>query len=421
MAILALGVSHRRAPIELLERLALGDDDYAKAYRLARDEETLHEAVILSTCNRVEVYSDVPSYHGGFLALKRMLSAIGEVGTDELADPLYAHYEDEAVEHLFDVAAGLDSMVIGEPQILQQVRDAHRRARAEDAAGPALAALFHAAARAGRRARAETGIGDSPAGFVETGIALADESFGGLDGRAALVVGAGHMASLAAGHLRSRGLARVKVLNRSPERARALAERTGAEHGGLDQLARALAGTDLVVSATGATGVLITGPLLGDALAGRGADRPMFLLDLAVPRDVDPGAATVPGVRLLDIAGVKHALLERQAGIADDVDRAHAIVAEEVRRFAVRRRSDHLAPLIRALRERGENVMAAELRRHSSRLSSLTPDERAAVEALARGIVSKLLHDPIVRLKDRSASGEDAALARALAELFDIG
>jgi len=250
---------------------------------------------------------------------------------------------------------------------------------------------------------------------LEAGLALASGALGGLEERTAIVVGAGRMSSLAAKALRARGLARVRVLNRSADRARALAERTGADHDDLDALPRALAGADVVVSATGAAGILIRTEDVRAAADGRRG--PIFLIDLAVPRDVEPAVGGIPGVGLVDIAGLQHAVHERSAGLAEEIERARGIVSEEVRRFAVRRRSERLAPLIRALRERGEEVLAAELRRHRARLADLSPDELDAVEGLARGIVSKLLHDPIVRLKERG----DGDLARALTELFDIG
>ncbi len=419
MAILTLGVSFRRAPLELLERLAFTEDDMTKAYRRARDADTIDAAVILSTCNRVEVYASVPTYHAGFLALKRLLAESRDVDPDELAEPLYSHYEQDAADHLFAVAAGLDSMVLGETQIHSQVREALRNAEAEGAAGPALTALFHAAARAGRRVRAETALGAAPDAFVSLGADLADMALGGLAGRDTLVVGAGQMAALAVKHLRGRGIGPVRILNRSLEHARTLAERTAADHGGLDQLPAALERADLVVSATGAAGVVVRVDMIRRAAAEHGG-RPLVLLDLAVPRDVDPSAAEVPSVRVIDVSWLRERLVERDEGIADEVARAHEIVAEEVRRYAVRRRSDALAPIIRALRARGEEIMRGEIERYASRLSDLAPDERAAVEALARGIVAKLLHDPIVELKERSEPGTDGAHARLLAELLGI-
>lgn len=417
MPILVLGISHRRATVELLERLAFGDDDLVKAYRRALDDEAIGEAIILSTCNRVEVYASVPAYHAGFLALKRLLCESRGVSPALLAEPLYSHYEDGAAEHLFAVAAGLDSMVLGEPQILSQVREAHRRARAEEAAGPALTALFHSAARAGRRVRAETGVGAAPDAFVEAGTRLAEETLGELAGKRAVIIGAGQMSALAAKHLRSREVGPVRVLNRSPERARVLAERTEAEHGDLSGLAEALARADLVISATGAWGVVVHETTVRNAMRGR--DLPLFILDLAVPRDVEPSVGSIGGVRLVNIEGLRD-VLAAAAETSEDIAQGNRIVDEEVRRFSIRRRSEHLAPLIRALRERGDAVLAAELSRFRSEFGALTPDKREAVEALARGIVAKLLHDPIVRLKELSGPGAGDAYANALADLFGI-
>jgi glutamyl-tRNA reductase len=382
MPILALGVSHRRATVELLERLAFAEEDLVKAYARAGDDPAIEEAVILSTCNRVEVYGRVPTYHAGFTALKRLLCEARDVDPDEIAEPLYSHYELDAAEHAFSVAAGLDSMVLGEPQIHSQVREALKRSETESAAGRELIALFHAASRTGRRVRGETAVGAAPDAFVAAGADLAEEALGSLRGRHAVVVGAGQMSALAVKHLRHRDVATVRVLNRSLERARALAERTGAEHGDLEELEASLDRADLLVSATGASGVIVR----ASSLTGR--SRPLFVLDLAVPRDVEPSAAELPNVTLVDIEGLRGTLAVRAAEPAADIDRAHEIVAEEVERFARRRRSERLAPLILALRERGDAVVASELERFRSDLATLTPDERAAVEALARGIVA---------------------------------
>jgi glutamyl-tRNA reductase len=418
MPILAIGISHRRAPVELLERLAFADEDLPKAYQRALDDEAIEEAVILSTCNRVEIYGSVPAYHAGFLALKRLLCEQHGVDPVDLAEPLYSHFEEDARRHLFAVAAGLDSMVTGEPQILAQVRQAHRRASAEGAAGPGVTPLFHAATRAGRRVRAETGLGAAPDAFVRAGTGLADADLGGLAGKRALVIGAGQMAALAVKQLRRRGVASIRVLNRSAERARLIAHRSDAEHGDLSELSEAIRHADVVVSATGATGLLIHGSTVREAMAGR--TNPMFILDMAVPRDIEPSVSGIAGVHLVDIDGLRASVARGDARLSEEVDRAQSIVDQEVRRFALRKRSEQLAPLIKALRERGEAVLASELGRFRSELSELTPDEREAVEALARGIVSKLLHDPIVRLKELSGPGNDATYARVLAELFAV-
>jgi glutamyl-tRNA reductase len=416
MPILALGVSYRLASVELLERLTFADEDLPKAYRHLLGLGGVREGVILSTCNRVEVFAEVEGYHAGFLDLKRFLSESREVDAEEFAEPLYAHYEEDAVDHLFGVAAGLDSMVLGEPQILAQVRGAVRRAEGEGATGPVLSALFRGAVRTGRRVRAETAVGASPAAFVEAGAGLAERRLSGLAGRSAVVVGAGGMASLAVAHLRDRGVGRIRVLNRSLDRARRLAARAGAEAGGLDALTSAIAQADLVVASTGASGTVIGVEVVREALRMDGGERPRFVLDLAVPRDVDPAVGGLPGVTVADIDDLREALASGRPGMDGEVERARAIVAEEVRRFSSWRRAARLAPLIQALRDRGARVQAAELARAAPQLAGLSDRQREAVEALARGIVAKLLHDPIVRLKENPGD----ALARTVAELFGL-
>ena len=415
MAVLTLGISFRHAPIDLLESLAFADDDLVKGYRRARDLGGIDEAVVLSTCNRVEVYGSVPSYHEGFLALKRLLIETKGVGESDLAESLYAHWERDAVEHLFSVAGGLDSMVLGETQIQSQVREALRIAEGETMAGSRLTGLFHAATRAGRRVRKETSLGAAPDAFVGRGASLAEEVLGSLVGRSVVVIGAGTMASLAVKHLQRRGVGPVRILNRSTPHARVLAERTGSASGDMDALPAALHGADLVVSATGATGVVVPAEMIRAARTVPAP--PLVLLDLAVPRDVDPEARSIPGVTLIDVESLRS---HGSAVEHDAVAQAREIVAEEVRRFVVRRRGDELAPLISAIRRRGDAVLRSERERYAGRLADITADERAAVEALTRGIVAKLLHDPIVALKERSEPGSGRTHATLLAELLGL-
>ena len=418
MPVLALGVSYRRAPVELLERLAFGEEEYSKAYRRMADLDSITESVVLSTCNRVEVYAEVSSYHSGFLDLKRFLAESKDVPPEEFAEPLYSHYEDDAAQHLLSVAAGLDSMVLGEPQILTQVRGAFRRAEAEGAAGPVLARLFRGAIRTGRRVRAETAIGASPAAFVEVGVALAEQDLGGIAGRPVAVVGAGGMAALAVKHLQEAGAGPIRVANRSVERARRLAARASGEAHGLDSLVAILAQADLVVASTGAAGTVIDVRSVREALARR-ERRSLFLLDLAVPRDVDPEVARLPGVRLADIDDLREALHARGAEAVAEVEEARAIVGEEAHRLSTWRRSARLAPLIQALLDRGARIQATELARWAPRLSELSDREWAAVEGLASAIVAKLLHEPIVKLKEQPGPAGDS-FARTMAELFGI-
>jgi len=419
MGILGLGVSFRRAPVELLERLSFTDDDLTKGYRAALDQPGVEEAVIVSTCNRVEIFGNVSSYHAGFLALKRVLCETRGILPEELADPLYSHWEQDAADHLFGVAAGLDSMVLGETQIYSQVREALRRAEAEGAAGAILTGVFHAASRAGRRVRQETSLGAAPDAFVALGADLASEALGGLAGRTVVVVGAGQMAALSAKHLHRRGVGPMRILNRSLEHARALAERSNDEHGDLDALPDALAHADLVISATGAAGHVVRADLVRAAMASR-PGRPLVLVDMAVPRDIEPACVEAPGVTLLDIASLRGRVAAHSPETAADIARAQELIRAEVRRWISRRRGDELRDVITALRRHGEDVVEGELARVRSRLANLDADERTAVEVALRGVAAKLLHDPIVGLKERMEPAREREVAALLAELLGL-
>jgi glutamyl-tRNA reductase len=415
MPVLALGVSYRRAAVELLERLAFAREDLPKAYHHLMGADPVRGAVILSTCNRVEVVAEVDAYHTGLQALGAFLAESRDVDPAELAGPLVAHYEDQAAQHLFRVAAGLDSMVRGEPQILSQVRQAYLAAEAEDAPGPILTALFRRAIRTGRRARSETAIGAGPAAFVEAGAELGERAVEGFSGRSALVVGAGTMSELALRHLVARGVERVTVLSRSPDRAARLARTVGAaSSGSLQQVPRVLPDADVVITATGAAGTVITADAVARAVAGR-TDRPLFLLDLAVPRDVDPKAGEFPGVTLANIDHLKDVV---PAADEAEVRAAARIVEEEVARFVSWRRSARMAPVIEELYGRAERVRRAEIERVRSRLAGLSEEERQAVDAATRAIVAKLLHDPVVRTKAAKEPGDQSA--RLLARLFGL-
>jgi glutamyl-tRNA reductase len=420
MPILQIGVSHRRAPLDLLERMAFAEGDLPKAYRRLADDPEVREAVLLSTCNRVEIYADVVSYHAGSMALRRFLSAASEVSPGELTGALSTRYEEQAVEHLFLVAAGMDSMVLGEPQILGQVREAHRHAEEEGTSGPVVAAVFRAAVRAGRRVRSEAGLGAPPAAFIGAGLDEAELRLGfPLRGRPVAVVGAGRMASLAADALRARGAGPIHVVNRTPSRAAALAARVQGRPFGLDRLGDVLRDVEVAVLCTAAPGVVVTGAHARAALTGR--RRALFLIDLAMPRNADPEVRGVDGVGVADIDDLRERLRGEGSGVpVADLERARAIIGEETRRFEDRQDAARLAPLIRALHASGEQAAAAELRRAGPLLSRLEPEEREAVEALARGLVAKLLHTPTVRVKELTARGRGDAAARTLADLFGV-
>jgi len=417
LSVLVVGLTHRTAPVGLLERFAFDAHSLPKALHQLTSSEHVREGAIVSTCNRVEVYALVTGFHAGLAELRRFLSEFHHVGVEEFGSLLDGAYEEDAVAHLFSVAAGIDSMVVGEPQILAQVREAFRIAADEDAAGPVLSALFRQAIRVGRRARAETGIGKTVKTFASAGADLARQALGSLEQKTVLVVGAGKMSDVAARRLVREG-ATVLVANRTPARAKSLADRIGGRELPMTSLDDGLLRADLVLSSTGSPEPLITREMVADAVAKRDG-RPLVLLDLAVPRDVDPSVRSVDGVVLRDLDDLREALLPGPAQLAE-VGSVRAIVAEEVPRFTRWQRAHHLAPLLEALQQRGEDARAKELKRAAGRLGRLSEQERDAVEMLTRSIVAKLMHGPVAAVKHKAGTAEGEALARALRELFDL-
>ena len=417
MSVLVVGLTYRKAPVELLERFAFDHSGLPKALHQLVSAEHVREGVVLSTCNRTEVYALVSGFHAGLAELRRFLSEYHHVPVDEFGGVLDSHYEEDAVSHLFSVASGIDSMVVGEPQILSQVRESFRVAGEESAAGPVLGALFRQAIRVGRRARSETGIGRTVKTFAGAGAELARSSLGTLDGKTVLVVGAGKMSDVAARRMAREG-ATVLVANRTHSRAKALADRIGGEELPITSLAEGLARADLVLSSTGSPEPVITRELVIEAAATRGG-RPLVLLDLAVPRDVEPSVAELDGVVVRDLDDLRDALQPGPEQL-HEVEKVRAIIADEVPRFTRWQRAHHLAPLLEALQARGEQVRDRELKRALTRLGRLSDGEREAVEALARSIVAKLFHGPVTAVKHAAGTAEGEALARALRELFDL-
>jgi glutamyl-tRNA reductase len=416
MSVLVAGLNYKSTPLDLLERFSFDNAELPKALLAARASEHVREAVILSTCNRTEVYAVVDGLHSGVGALRQFLSEFHHVAPEEFSDRLYGLYEDEAVTHLFDVASGIDSMVVGEPQILSQVRRAFRTADEEDAIGSTLSALFRQAIRVGRRARAETDIARSASTLAMAGATLARLELGSLGGRTVLVVGAGKMSDLAAVAIAQEG-ARVLIANRTPSRAHTVAERAGGTTVAMADLQAALAEADLVLASTGASQPLITREMVVAAMQGRA--RPLVMLDLAVPRDVEPGAADVPGVTLKDMDDLREAVAPDGEQLRE-VDRVRAIVGEEVPKFVAWQRAHALSPLLHALQTRAENVRVAELKRAAGLLADLDEREREAVETLTRSMIAKLMHDPVKALKDHAGTAAGEALARALRMLYAL-
>ena len=417
MSLVVVGLSHRSAPVSLLERAAVGPDRVPELDRAAIGSPHVAEALVLSTCNRVEVYADVRAFHAGVAELTAVLADAAQVAVDDLGPHVYVHYEDAVVQHLFQVVCGLDSMVVGEAQILGQVREALSLAQREGAVGRALNELGQQALRVGKRAHTETGIDKAGSALMAAGLELAAGAVGDLVGRRALVVGAGSLAALAVAALQRSGLGEVVVLNRDVERARALATSVGGAYGDLTALADELVPADVVVSCTGATGVVLDVATMASAVAQRGG-RPLAVLDLALPHDVDPAAGELPGVTLVTLDALGRSLAEQ--GTTAAVDAVRVIAADEVAAYVAQRHAARVAPTVVALRAMADDIVAAELERLDARAPGMDPQARAEVERTVRKVVATLLHAPTVRVKELAEEPAGLAYADALHTLFDL-
>jgi glutamyl-tRNA reductase len=415
--VFVVGANYRSTPLELLERLAIDAERRPKALAGLLDLEHVHEAVVVSTCNRVEVYVAISRFHRAAADVRRFLADFHGLGLGEFTDHLYDYYEERAVQHLFAVAAGVDSMVVGEAQILGQVREAFQAAQAERSAGPVLSALFTRAIKVGRRARSETGIGAGLTSTVTVGLRVAAGQLDGLAGRRVLLVGAGGLARLAGRALHEAEAGELVVANRTMATGTALARALGGRAVPLDAIAGELAAADLVVAATAGTTPTVTADTVAAAVTGR--DRPLVVLDLGVPRDVEPGVRELPGVVLADLDALR-AVLETDEGPRREVERVRALIGQETAAFMGGQREARLAPTIRALRARAEQVRQRELAKASTRLAGLDAQQRAAVEAVTRGLVNKLLHDPMVRGKSLAARPDGDLYVATLRELYGL-
>ncbi|HEX3822981.1 MAG TPA: glutamyl-tRNA reductase [Mycobacteriales bacterium] len=413
MSLLAIGLSHRSTPVELLERVVIDTDQIAKLLADLVGSEHVGEALVIATCNRIEIHAEVEKFHGGVQEVSEQLAKHTGVDLETLTEHLYVHYEDRAVQHLFAVAAGLDSMVVGEQQILGQLRTALNLARAEKTVGRSLGTVVDAAIRVGRRAHTETGIDRAGRSLVSVGVSLAAGAVGELAGKHAVVVGAGSMSALAATELRSRGVGRLSIVNRTLGHAERLAGQVGGDALPLEVLDAAIADADVVVSCTGAVGTVISAAALRD----RGG-RPVFVLDLALPRDVASAASSLPDVTIADLDALG-AVLEA-AEVTAEVEAVRRIITDEVGAYLARQRADRVAPTVVALRTRAQQVVDVEMSRLLARLpdadDALIRELRTTVER----VVDKLLHAPTVRVKELAESPGGDSYAEALRELFAL-
>ncbi|MET7773845.1 glutamyl-tRNA reductase [Nocardia sp. NPDC005366] len=437
MSVLLVGISHRSAPVSVLEKVAITDADRPKLIERMLTSSHVSEAMIVSTCNRIEVYAVVDAFHGGLAEAGDLLTRHSGMPLADLTKHAYVRYSEAAAEHLFAVASGLDSMVIGEQQVLSQIRSAYASADAQQAVGRTLHELAQHALRVGKRVHSETGIDRAGASVVSVALDKAKNLLRGpaesvdtaLAERTAVVVGAGAMGGLAVAHLSRAGIGRIIVVNRTIERARRLADTAagyGVESSALElpRLTEAMAAADVVITCTGAIGAVVTLADTHRALADRdraempSSERPLVFCDLGLPRDVEPAVAGLPGVSVIDIETLQR---DPAAGAAaDDTAAARSIVADELAKYLAGQRMAEVTPTVAALRQRAAEVVEAELLRLDSRLPSLADPERDEVARTVRRVVDKLLHAPTVRVKQLASTPGGDSYAEALRELFEL-
>jgi glutamyl-tRNA reductase len=419
MSLVVIGASHQTAPLSLLEKMSIDAEALPRLLDLVVKRDTVSEAVILSTCNRTEIYAVAERFHGAYRDVRDVFSDLTFLPPESFVDHLSVAWDEEAARHLFEVAAGLDSVVIGEHEVLGQVRDAWDAARHHGAAGPTLNLLFRLAIETGKRARTETAIARSVTSVSQAAVVMAAERLDSLADRTAVVLGAGAMGQGMVTLLANAGVDEVIVVNRSLDRAEQVVSASTGRAASLNALTDELTSADVLFTSTASPIPLVGRDDIEAAMARRDG-RPLLIVDIAVPRDVDGDVAEIPGVSLLDMEDLR-AFADR--GLAErrrEVPAVEAIIDEELNRYESARTSRQVAPLVAELHHWGESVRTAELERFAAKLSDLSPAEREAVEAVTRGLVAKLLHNPTVRLKDASGSLRGERLAAALRDLFDL-
>jgi glutamyl-tRNA reductase len=423
VAVVAVGINERDVPLDVFEQGAIAQRDLAKALQVLRHSEHVAEVVVLSTCLRTEVYAVIERFHDGLADIESFFGswAGGMQPSKALSEHLSCWIDDAAISHLFEVAAGIDSPVLGEGEILRQVRHAAELARSEHTAGPVLGSLFRHAVEAGKRVRAETRIAQGTTSLAHAAVALAaDRVRGGLRGRSVLIVGAGEVG---AGFLKALaqpdGPERVVIANRSARRASSSVAQPGTEVVSLSKLDEELVRADVVLSSTAAPEVVLDAARVAKALRTRHG-RGLLIVDLAVPRDVDPAAAAIDGVRLLDVEDVRRFAESHMATRRGEIPLVRSVLAEELERYRASSAARSAAPVVAALRTRAESIRRAELERQRARLDALGPEAAGIIEAVTKRTVAKLLHEPTVRVKEAAGSPRGERLAEALRNLFDL-
>lgn len=418
-----VGLSHHSTPVEVRERFAFTPAESLASLRGLRERGVVREAVLLSTCNRTEYYLDLADGAAGEALVLEELAARAGLSVSETAGYSYIRRGRASVEHLFRVAASLDSMIVGEAQIQGQVRGAYEQAASaeggEPLVGPVLSRLFQTALSVGGRVRSETALGAGAASIPSAAVALARKVFGSLRGRHALVIGTGEMGELALASLRAEGVDRFVIASRTRARAESLAARVGGEAIGYDEIVHVLPGAEIVISATAAPHMVLTRDLFDRALPG-GARRPMLLVDIAIPRDIEPSIEEVGQVFLYDIDDLRQIMDDNLERRRAEIPMAERIVAEAANEFWEWYRSRDAVPLIRELRDRAESVRRAELEKALRRLAHLDEADRDAVDQLTRVLLNKILHHPTVRLREAVNNGGGVAVLHAARYLFEL-
>ena len=418
MRLFVAGLSHRSAPVELRERVDFSRDGIERALQAVENAGLTRDAVVLSTCNRSEIYATLER-DADVEALTRFFSEYHGLPHEEIAGHLYVHRGIDVARHLFRVAAGLDSLVVGEPQVFGQVKSAYTLAANRGMTGAFLNRLFHAAFSTGKRVRSETGLSEGAVSVSYAAVALAKKIFGALRGRTVCIAGAGDMASLTGVHLKAQEVERIIVASRTPENAERLAAELEGEAVPWTRLTEALTAADVAVTATGASTAVITRGVLQQVMRQR-PHRPLFIIDIAVPRDVEAAAGDLEQVFLYNIDDLQQIVKDNLAKRGTELSRAEAIVNEESSRFAEWLKSRDVIPTVVALRERFETIRRAELRRLDAQLAGLTPDARNRVDEITRLLVEKLLLSPTEQLKSLDDETMVAVYSEALSRLFSL-
>lgn len=419
MRLACIGLSHKTAPVEVRERLAFAGDRLKGALSALRDRLQVDEVVILSTCNRVETYVSRADGSIHFRDLQNALGEVAEIAPDTVASCLYKYRDAEAVEHLFQVAASVDSMVVGETQILSQVKDAYHLAKQNGMTGKLFDSLFQTALSAAKDVHTLTGIGRRKVSVSSVAVELAERIFSGLAGRTVLVVGAGEMGELTLKSMIDRGADRILVLNRTQDKAEAVAVQVGGQALPWERLGEALAQADIVISSTGSEGTIVSVEQVREALRRRRYE-PMFLIDIAVPRDIDPQANELDNVYLYDIDDLEQVVTENRAQRETELRQCRELIGERVGRFVREARIMDVAPVITNLTRNAHDIREKELARTLNKLGDLSQKEREEIEYLTNRVVNKLLNSPIEAIREEAASGDGYRLTDAAQRLFGL-